>query len=102
ARTTANYWSASKLKPQVAFRTESVEAVRSLIAAGHGVTILSDMVYRPWSLEGDRIEVRDIAASIPTMNVGIAWSESSGLGATAQAFVDFCKMEHAGHRLRGD
>jgi hypothetical protein len=46
-------------------RTESVEAIRSLIAFRQGVTILSDMMYRPWSLEGSRIEVREVAANIP-------------------------------------
>ena len=43
-------------KPHVAFRTRSVEAVRSLVATGAGIALLPDLVYRPWSLEGDRIE----------------------------------------------
>ena len=43
-------------RPHVAFRTRSVEAVRSLVATGAGVALLPDLVYRPWSLEGDRIE----------------------------------------------
>ena len=66
------------------FRTNSVEAVRSLVATGTGITILSDMVYRPWSLEGDKLESREIAAAIPTMDVGLAWSSSgdfAGAGA---------------------
>jgi DNA-binding transcriptional LysR family regulator len=98
AKTTSTYWSAHRVKPNVVFRTESVEAVRSLIASGNGVTILSDMVYRPWSLEGDRIEVREVAATIPTMNVGIAWPKFGTLGIAAQAFLDFCRMEYAGLR----
>jgi DNA-binding transcriptional LysR family regulator len=43
-------------RPHVAFRTRSVEAVRSLVATGAGIALLPDLVYRPWSLEGDRIE----------------------------------------------
>ncbi len=45
------------VKPQIAFRTRSVEAVRSLVATGAGLAILPSLVYRPWSLEGDRIEI---------------------------------------------
>ena len=48
--------SALGARPHVAFRTRSVEAVRSLVATGAGVALLPDLVYRPWSLEGDRIE----------------------------------------------
>ena len=60
--TTGAYWRAHDLQPNIIIRTESVEAIRSLIAFRQGVTILSDMMYRPWSLEGNRIEVREVAA----------------------------------------
>jgi DNA-binding transcriptional LysR family regulator len=56
--TTSCNWRRHGLRPNVEFRTVSIEAVRSLVATGAGVTILSDLVYRPWSLEGDRIEAR--------------------------------------------
>jgi DNA-binding transcriptional LysR family regulator len=93
AATTLSYWSKYKLKPNVIFRTESVEAVRSLIATGTGITILSDMVYRPWSLEGDKLESREIAQTIPTMDVGLAWARDGALPAPARAFIEFCRME---------
>jgi DNA-binding transcriptional LysR family regulator len=93
AATTLTYWSKYKLKPNVIFQTDSVEAVRSLVATGTGITILSDMVYRPWSLEGDKLESREIAAAIPTMDVGLAWSRSATLPAPAQAFIEFCRMD---------
>jgi DNA-binding transcriptional LysR family regulator len=93
ATTTLSYWSKVKLTPNVIFSTESVEAVRSLVATGTGITILSDMVYRPWSLEGDKLESREIAAAIPTMDVGLAWSRAATLPAPAKAFIEFCRME---------
>ncbi|WP_395023173.1 LysR substrate-binding domain-containing protein [Dongia sp.] len=93
AATTLTYWSKYKLKPNVIFQTDSVEAVRSLVATGTGITILSDMVYRPWSLEGDKLESREIAAAIPTMDVGLAWSSTATLPAPAKAFIEFCRME---------
>jgi DNA-binding transcriptional LysR family regulator len=93
AATTLSYWSKFKLKPKVIFHTESVEAVRSLVATGTGITILSDMVYRPWSLEGDKLESREIAAAIPTMDVGLAWAKDATLPPPASAFIEFCRME---------
>ena len=30
-----------------------------------GIALLPDLVYRPWSLEGDRIESRDVSGSLP-------------------------------------
>ena len=93
AKTTLSYWSKHNLTPDVVFLTDSVEAVRSLVATGAGVTILSDMVYRPWSLEGDKLESRELSAQIPTMDVGLAWSRSAELPAPARAFIEFCRME---------
>jgi DNA-binding transcriptional LysR family regulator len=80
-------------------RTESVEAIRSLIAFRQGVTILSDMMYRPWSLEGSRIEVREVAANIPTMNTGLVWSHARDPSLQARAFIDFCRIEYDSGRL---
>ncbi len=93
AKTTLSYWSKHNLAPNVVFRTDSVEAVRSLVATGAGVTILSDMVYRPWSLEGDKLESREVSAQIPTMDVGLAWSKNAELPAPTRAFIEFCRME---------
>lgn len=99
---THSYWKAHALEPDIIVRTESVEAIRGLIASRNGVTILSDMMYRPWSLEGDRIEVRDVAANIPTMNTGIAWPRQRPLSPAAMTFLEFCRIEcesgRVGHR----
>jgi DNA-binding transcriptional LysR family regulator len=79
--------SALSPRPRVAFRTRSVEAVRSLVATGAGVAILPDLVYRPWSLEGDRIESRDVSGTLPVVQVGIAWRRGAPLSAAAREFV---------------
>jgi len=52
---TQAYWAGARLKPDIALHTSSIEAVRSLVARGVGVTILPDIFYRPWSLEGERL-----------------------------------------------
>ena len=72
AHTAMRYWTKSAHRPNVQLRTSSVEAVRAMVANGQGVTILSDMVYRPWSLEGKRILTSLTTTPIPTMDVGLA------------------------------
>ncbi len=89
-----DFWKKNNLSPNIIFRTESVEAVRGMVAVGSGVTILSDMVYRPWSLEGDRIEAHNILDKVPTMDVGLAWSKDRHLSKSAGSFIEFCLMEY--------
>jgi len=88
--TTSRNWRRHGLEPNVEFRTVSIEAVRSLVATGAGVTILSDLVYRPWSLDGDRIEAREIADEIPDLKISVAWRKKGKLGDCARRFRDFC------------
>ena len=74
-------------RPRIAFKTRSVEAVRSLVATGAGLAVLPDLIYRPWSLEGDRIDHRDVSASLPVIQVGIVWRMGSTLSRTAKNFI---------------
>ena len=90
--TASLYWKPTGLKPRVMFRTSSVEAVRSMVADGLGITILSDMVYRPWSLEGQRIELRNVEATIPSMDVGVAWSRARPQSPATRTFHDFLSL----------
>ncbi|MBX3578462.1 MAG: LysR family transcriptional regulator [Rhizobiaceae bacterium] len=80
-------------KPHVAFRTRSVEAVRSLVATGAGIALLPDLVYRPWSLEGDRIESRDISGALPVVQVGMVWRRGSGLPEAARDFIGIAQSQ---------
>jgi DNA-binding transcriptional LysR family regulator len=75
------------VKPDLAFRTRSVEAVRSLVATGAGLALLPGLVYRPWSLEGDRIETRDVSGDLPTVQVGLAWRRGAPVSAAALNFI---------------
>ena len=84
--TTLLYTGRTWPKPDVHFRTVSLEAVRSLVAANIGVTILSDLVYRPWSLDGERIEARPIADQLPEIKIGIAWNCKSDLDECVKLF----------------
>ncbi|MBB4299514.1 MULTISPECIES: LysR family transcriptional regulator [Rhizobium] len=89
--TTLAYFRDAGLEPNVVFRTTSMEAIRNLVAEGFGVTILSDMVYRPWSLDGVRLAAASISGEVPSMDIGLAWSRNSGLSRDAKLFVDVCR-----------
>ena len=78
-------WSKFDHPPHVAYRSSSMEGVRGLVGTGAGITLLPDLVYRPWSLDGDRIIAKHARESLPTVDIGIAWrrltrhSEAAGL-----------------------
>jgi DNA-binding transcriptional LysR family regulator len=78
ARTAEVYWGShwADLFSSILLATSSIEAIRSIVANGDAVTVLSDMVYRPWSLEGKRLETRVLADYVPDMNVGLAWKRN--------------------------
>ena len=40
---------------------------------------MPDLTDRPWSLEGDRIEARDLAEAIPPVEVAVAWRRGAPL-----------------------
>ncbi|XEU30401.1 LysR family transcriptional regulator [Tistrella bauzanensis] len=89
-------WRRLGIRPPVAFRTRSVEAVRSLVATGTGVAILPDLTYRPWSLEGDKIEARGVVEDLPAIQVATAWRRGSPLSAAAAGFVSVAATRPAG------
>ncbi|HHY48262.1 MAG TPA: LysR family transcriptional regulator [Alphaproteobacteria bacterium] len=91
---TGKLLAAFSARPNVAFRTRSVEAVRSLVATGAGIALLPDLVYRPWSLEGDRIESRDVAGALPVVQVGMVWRRGSQLSQPARDFIGLAQTQH--------
>ena len=95
-KTAMRYWVETPHRPNILFATSSVEAVRSMVATGMGVTILSDMVYRPWSLEGQRIDVKTLSDGVPTMDVGLAWRRGADLSPAAEAFKDYLRLAFTG------
>jgi DNA-binding transcriptional LysR family regulator len=88
-QSTLRYWKQNDVEPNIVFRTSSMEALRGLVAHGFGVTILSDMVFRPWSLEGKRIDARPILDAIPQMDAGMLWRKGATLDTPAVAFQQF-------------
>ncbi len=94
ARTIENCWRRAGLTANIVLRTGSVEAVRSLVATGAGLAVLPLMAFRRWSLEGDRLEARQLADPLPTVDVGLVWRKGSLVSPRVHAFLALCR----GHR----
>ncbi|HSI39425.1 MAG TPA: LysR family transcriptional regulator [Xanthobacteraceae bacterium] len=89
-------WRRLGIRPPIALRTRSVEAVRSLVATGAGVAVLPDLTYRPWSLEGDKIEARALVEAVPAVEVATVWRRGSPLSPVAAGFVSVAATRHSG------
>ncbi|HZF45225.1 MAG TPA: LysR family transcriptional regulator [Sphingomonadaceae bacterium] len=81
-------WSKFDHPPRVAFRTSSMEGVRSLVGTGAGITLMPDLVYRPWSLEGDRILSKRTRETLPTVDIGIGWRRLTRHSDAANMFME--------------
>lgn len=86
------YWSQRRLTPNILLETESMEALRTFVGLDLGVTILADLVFRPWTLEGRRIEARPITDVVPPMEIGIIRKPGRQRAAAAEAFERFLTL----------
>lgn len=92
------YWSDAGLQPASFLRTSSMEAVREMVALGLGVTILSDMVFRPWSLDGRRLHTVPLKDQIAPMEVGLIWLKGRRLSPLAEALRKYLEVSAGTHR----
>lgn len=95
--TTTATWRLAGHRPNVVLRTESVEAARSLVASGEGLSILPDMLYRPWSLDGDRLEARSLQEAMPSLQVGVAWRRGLHQSETTKNFLLVAREHSRSH-----
>ncbi len=79
-------------EPNVVLRTTSMEALREWIGFGLGITIVADTVYRPWSLEGLKIERLPLIEPIPPLEIGLAWLREGALSEVSQGFSTFLQQ----------
>jgi DNA-binding transcriptional LysR family regulator len=88
-------WARAGLKPNIAMKTASTEAVRSLVAAGLGVSVQPDMAYRAWSLEGNMIEASKLEDSIEPLDIGLAWRRGSARPELVTPFLTIARENSA-------
>ena len=74
--------------------------MRSLVGAGAGIAVLPDILYRPWTLDAEHVEVRPLRDEIPTIDVGLVWRRGSGLKPAAAEFIELARERRA--LRRGD
>jgi DNA-binding transcriptional LysR family regulator len=98
-QTTLSYFNAARLSPNIVLRTGAIEAVRSFIANGDAVTILSDVAYRPWSMDGQKIEARPIAEGVPPVAVGLLTDPAQAENTVLDLFRDFMQTTFSGPGL---
>jgi len=93
----ANLWRRAGFRPRVTVRTRSVEATRSLVATGYGVCVLPEVLFRAWSLDGERLIAIALDEDIPPLSVGVAWRRGAPLSPTAEAFVVTAREHEPAH-----
>ncbi|KJF70826.1 LysR family transcriptional regulator [Agrobacterium arsenijevicii] len=84
-----------ELIDQVFLRTTSVEAVRSLVGTNTGVAIMPDLAFRPYTLEGDRLEARPVEGLSVTLDVGLVWRQGSPDTDQAEIFKTVARDYHS-------
>ncbi|WP_102226614.1 LysR family transcriptional regulator [Acidimangrovimonas sediminis] len=101
ADTAARLTSEGTFRPPIVMKTNSVEAVRSFVGNGLGLALLPDLAYRPWSLEGDRVEARHVAGALPTVDIGLAWRRGAPPNPVMEQFIELCRdySQGRGERL---
>jgi DNA-binding transcriptional LysR family regulator len=90
----SDLWRRAGFRPRVTVRTRSVEATRSLVATGYGICILPEVLFRAWSLDGERLLAIPLIEDIPPLEVGVAWRRGAPVSAQADAFLTTAR-EHA-------
>ena len=83
------HWGPAGAALNIAMRTSSLEALRGLVAYGFGISILSDLVYRPWSLEGKKIMAIPVSDPLAPMDVGLLWPSTRQPSGLVDVFRQF-------------
>ena len=86
---------------QPVHRSASVEAIRGLVGTNAGLAILPDLLYRPWSLDGDRILAKRSRDPLPTVDIGLVWRRLSRHSEAADLFMEAARGKRTGRGKQG-
>ena len=89
-------WECQPVHRRPAYRSASVEAIRGLVGTNAGLAILPDLLYRPWSLDGDRILAKRTRDPLPTFDIGLVWRRLSRQCEAAELFMETARGKRAG------
>jgi DNA-binding transcriptional LysR family regulator len=93
-------WARHQLGPRTLLRSASLEAVRSLVGAGAGVTVLPDFLYRPWTLDAEHVDARRLRDELPTVDVGLVWRRGLALKPEAAEFIGVAREQSRARSFR--
>lgn len=79
------------LRPRIHERFESFEVVRSMVARGHGYTILNQRPSHDLTNDGGRLVTLPITGVRSFLHIGVAHRADEPLSHKAQAFLDECR-----------
>ena len=88
-------WARQPVHRRPAYRSASVEAIRGLVGTNAGLAILPDLLYRPWSLDGDRILAKRSRDPLPTVDIGLVWRRLSRHSEAAELFMEAARGKRA-------
>lgn len=75
------------VRPQVVMQSASLEMVRSLVAHGHGLSLLTTRPSRDVSYDGQRLVCKPLSAKVAPQRLVFAASASMPLSPAAEAFL---------------
>lgn len=78
-------------EPTVRFRTTSYETVRSMVAGGHGYSILNQRPRTDRTYDGGRVAAVPLSGDLPALELVLAAARGVHLTARAEAFADTCR-----------
>ncbi|WP_150460830.1 LysR family transcriptional regulator [Nesterenkonia ebinurensis] len=81
----------AQLQPRIHQRFESVEVLRSMVARGHGYTILNQRPAHDLTNDGGRIVRLEIEDATSQLEIGVAHRAGEQLSRKGQAFIDECR-----------
>ncbi len=89
----SSIWLRHGLQTSVLMRSSSLEAVRSLVGIGAGIAVLPDFLYRPWTLDAEHVEVRQLRDAVPTIDVGLVWRRGSRSRQVVTEFIELARRD---------
>jgi DNA-binding transcriptional LysR family regulator len=76
------------VQPDIRYRTTNYEAVRALVARGHGFSILNQVAANSQTYDGGRAVPRPVADDVPPLPVVVSWLRAARLTGRIRTVAD--------------